>query len=121
MIEQVLLIIGASIFGLLGTLHLLFTFFTNKFDAHDPNVTEAMKNTTPVLTKDTTLWDAWIGFNASHSLGAMLVAAFYIPLAAFHMNLIVDSKEHVLIAPVTQPRARIKTPEDLNCKRHRPS
>ena len=67
MIEQVLLIAGASIFGVLGTLHLIFTFFTNKFDAYDSSVTEAMKNTSPVLTKDTTVWDAWIGFNASHS------------------------------------------------------
>ena len=40
-----------------------------------------MKQTSPVLTKDTTVWDAWVGFNASHSIGAMLVAAFYIPLA----------------------------------------
>jgi hypothetical protein len=92
MIEQALLIVGASIFGLLGAVHLMFTFFTNKFDAHDPSVTEAMKKTSPVLTKDTTLWNAWIGFNASHSLGAILVAAFYIPLAASHMELVADSR-----------------------------
>ena len=34
------------------------------------------------------MWDAWVGFNASHSLGAMLVAAFYIPLALFNMDVI---------------------------------
>ncbi len=88
MIDQLLIITGASIFGILGTIHLLFTFFTNKFDAFDKTVTQAMKNTSPVLTKDTTIWDAWIGFNASHSLGAMLVAAFYIPLAITHIEVI---------------------------------
>jgi hypothetical protein len=91
MVEQVLLIVGATIFGVLGTLHLVYTFFSNKFDAYDPAVTEAMKGTSPVLTKDTTVWDAWIGFNASHSLGAMLVAAFYVPLALTRMDLIRES------------------------------
>ena len=90
--EQVLIIVGASIIGVLGTLHLLYTFFTNKFEAHDAGVTEAMKGTSPMLTKDTTIWKAWIGFNASHSLGAILMAAFYIPLAVTHFEIIRESR-----------------------------
>ena len=89
--EQILIIIGASIFGILGTFHLLYTFFTNKFDAYDPSVNEAMKGTSPILTKETSMWNAWVGFNASHSLGAMLVAGVYIPLAASYMNTIQQS------------------------------
>ena len=89
--EQILLITGASIFGLLGLMHLFYTFFSHKFNAFDPAVTQAMKNTSPVLTKETSMWAAWIGFNASHSLGALLVAAFYIPMAASHMALIQQS------------------------------
>ncbi len=81
----------ASIFGVLGTMHLLYTFFTNKFDAYDSSVTEAMKETSPVLTKETSMWRAWIGFNASHSLGAMLVAGFYIPLTVSYFNVIQGS------------------------------
>jgi len=88
---QILLIMGASIFGILGAIHLIYTFFTNKFEAHDPSVTEAMKRTSPVLTKETTVWKAWIGFNASHSLGAMLVAAVYIPLATSYFHIIQQS------------------------------
>ena len=88
MIEQILLIVGASIFGVLGTIHLAYTFYSNKFNAFDPAVTKAMKDTSPILTKETTMWDAWVGFNASHSLGAMLVAAFYVPLALFNMDVI---------------------------------
>ena len=88
---QVLLIIGASIFGILGTIHLLYTLFTNKFEAYDSSVTEAMKGTSPILTKETSVWDAWVGFNASHSLGAMLVAAVYIPLSTSYFNIIQQS------------------------------
>ena len=89
--EQVLLVVGASIFGVLGTIHLLYTFFTSKFDAYDSSVTEAMKETTPVLTKETSVWNAWIGFNASHSLGAILVAGVYIPLSVSYFNTIEQS------------------------------
>ena len=88
---QILLILGASIFGILGAIHLLYTFFTNKFEAYDSTVTEAMKGTSPILTKETSVWDAWVGFNASHSLGAMLVAAVYIPLATSYFNIIQQS------------------------------
>jgi len=91
MIEQILLIVGASIFGILGTIHLVYTFYSNRFNAFDPAVTKAMKNTSPILTKETTIWNAWVGFNASHSLGAILVAAFYIPLALSYMELIQES------------------------------
>lgn len=89
--SQALLIIGASIFGVLGTVHLIYTFFTHKFDAHDSSVTTAMKNTSPRLTKETSMWNAWVGFNASHSLGAMLVAGFYLPLTLFHFDVIQQS------------------------------
>jgi len=89
--EQVLIIIGASIFGVLGTIHLIYTFFTNKFEAYDSAVTEAMKATSPILTRETTVWNAWIGFNASHSLGAMLFASIYVPLTTSYFNVIQQS------------------------------
>ncbi|MDP3684210.1 MAG: hypothetical protein Q8S01_09780 [Ignavibacteria bacterium] len=89
--EKVLIIIGAAIFGYLGIVHLLFTFFTNKFEARDSSVTNAMKGTSPILTNETSVWNAWIGFNASHSLGAMLVAGFYIPLAIWYFDVIQSS------------------------------
>lgn len=98
--EQLLIIIGASIFGLLGTAHLLFTFFTNKFNAFNSDVTESMKGTSPVLTKETTMWDAWVGFNASHSLGAIIVAAVYIPMAAFNMEVIAQDVYYSILLVV---------------------
>jgi len=98
MIEQILLIIGAAIFGVLGTLHLYYTFFTNKFMTRDRKVAEAMKATSPLLTNRTTMWDTWIGFNGSHSLGAIFIAVFYILLAKRHMEVIRETKSFVLLA-----------------------
>ena len=83
MIEQWLLTIGAAIFGLLGTAHLVFTFLSDEFDTYDPAVGEAMKGTSPRITKDTSMWLAWVGFNASHSIGAMTFAAIYLYLSVF--------------------------------------
>ena len=91
MLSQVLFIIGASIFGLLGFVHLIYTFFTDKFNPYNPDVMAAMKSTTANITKETTVWRAWVGFNASHSLGAILFAAIYIPLAFSHIQFIVNN------------------------------
>jgi len=98
MIEQILLIIGAAIFGVLGVLHLYYTFFTNKFMTRDRKVAEAMKATSPLLTNRTTMWDTWIGFNGSHSLGAIFIAIFYILLATTHMEVIRETKSFILLA-----------------------
>lgn len=100
-IEQILIIIGAGIFGILGTIHLVYTFNTNKFDARDENVTKAMQGTSPVLSRQTTMWKAWIGFNASHSLGAMLFSAFYIPLTISYFSVLSSSLWFTWLAPVT--------------------
>jgi hypothetical protein len=87
-VSQVLFLIGASIFGLLGFVHLIYTFFTEKFNPHNSDVAQAMKSTSPNITKETTIWRAWVGFNASHSLGTILFAAIYIPLAFSHIQFI---------------------------------
>ena len=98
MIEQILLIIGAAIFGVLGALHLYYTFFTNMFMTRDRKVAEAMKATSPLLTDRTTMWATWIGFNGSHSLGAIFIAIFYILLATTHMEVIRETKSFILLA-----------------------
>jgi len=89
--SQTLFIVGASIFGLLGTLHMVYTFFTHRFDARGAATNAAMRVDHPVLTRRTTMWKAWIGFNASHSLGAMLFAALYLLLASRHMPVLHES------------------------------
>jgi hypothetical protein len=91
MFGQILLIIGASIFGFLGVVHLALTFFSNKLEPFDGNVAQAMRQTNPVISRETTMWDAWVGFNASHSLGTIIFAAFYVPLAMFNLPVITHS------------------------------
>ncbi|MDO6428558.1 hypothetical protein Q4489_16215 [Thalassotalea sp. 1_MG-2023] len=86
MLSQILLIIGSVIFGLLGCIHLIYTLYTDKFNAYSSEVTEAMKGTSPVITKQTTMWQAWVGFNASHSLGLITFAFIYLPLACLHIS-----------------------------------
>lgn len=98
MVEQILLIVGAAIFGVLGALHFYYTFFTDMFMTRDRKVAEAMKETSPLLTRRTTMWDTWIGFNGSHSLGAIFIAVFYILLAATHMEVIRETRSFVLLA-----------------------
>ncbi len=91
MVPEIFIILGASIVAVLGSIHLVYTFFTDKFDARDPAASAAMKVASPILTRRTTLWRAWIGFNASHSLGLLLFAAIYLVLAIGHIAVLRDS------------------------------
>lgn len=81
MIEKYLWEFGSLIIFLLGSTHLYFTFFTDKFSSKNKKLIEEMKNSHPILTKKTTIWSAWIGFNASHSSGAMFIGAMNLYLA----------------------------------------
>ena len=76
---------GSLILVILGTLHLLFTFFSDTFSSRNKNVIDEMKSSHPKITKETTMWKAWIGFNASHSSGAMFIGIinFYLALEYF--------------------------------------
>lgn len=74
-------ITGSAIIGVLGTVHLLYTFFSNKFHPRSETLLEEMKSVSPVLTKDISIWNAWVGFNGSHSSGIIFIAVINIFLA----------------------------------------
>jgi len=76
-IAQLLICASAAIALLLGTVHLVYTFASNKFQPRDPALGEQMQKISPVISRQTTVWRAWVGFNASHSLGAMLFGLVY--------------------------------------------
>jgi hypothetical protein len=76
-----LVVIAAGIVGALGTAHLFLTFWGPKLLPRDPAVREAMQQTHLVITRQTTMWKAWIGFNTTHSMGAMLFGVVYATLA----------------------------------------
>jgi hypothetical protein len=50
-----------------------------------------MSQISPVITKETTMWRAWVGFNASHSMGAILFGLIYGFLAIVHSQLLFQS------------------------------
>jgi hypothetical protein len=68
---------SATVLGSLGCVHLLYTYRGNKLDPRDPAVREAMERANPVITRQTTVWRATKGFNASHSLGIITFALVY--------------------------------------------
>jgi len=97
MMPKIFILIASSIFLILGTMHLIYTFFTNKFLARDRETTQKMKETSPILTKETTVWDAWIGFNASHSAGAIFIGLINILLVTQHFEVYQNSFNILLL------------------------
>ena len=91
MLSKVLWLSGSAIFFILGSLHLVYTFFSTKLDPRNKTVIDEMKATFLRLTDETTAWKAWIGFNASHSAGAIFFGAINIILSARHFYIIENS------------------------------
>lgn len=71
-LPSLLLAASAAIVLCLGTAHLWLTFRGTALHPRDESLTARMREVTPRLTRQTTMWRAWVGFNASHSFGAML-------------------------------------------------
>jgi hypothetical protein len=38
----------------------------------DPTLQVSMSQSSPIMTKETTMWRCWVGFHASHSIGLNL-------------------------------------------------
>lgn len=76
-ITPILMISSASIMLMLGVIHLIYTFFGEKLMPRNTELHEMMIRVSPVITRETTMWNAWVGFNASHSLGAILFGLIY--------------------------------------------
>ena len=73
---------GAMPFLFLGIAHALATPLETGdrkgLSPRDPQLADAMKATWPLLTRRTDIWLAWVGFNLSHSLGAVAFGAFVV-------------------------------------------
>jgi len=68
---------SATVILLLGLIHLFYTFRGHKLHPRDAQLEARLREVSPVLTRETTMWKAWVGFNASHSFGAILFGAIY--------------------------------------------
>ena len=82
---------SAAIILLLGLIHLLYTFRGTKLHPRDAALQARLKEVSPVITRETTMWKAWVGFNASHSFGAILFGLVYGYLALAHSAFLFQS------------------------------
>jgi hypothetical protein len=83
-LESSLIAGSAAIIMLLGLVHLLYTFCGPKLLPRDRDLKARMEEVSPVITRETTMWKAWVGFNASHSYGAILFGSVYGYLSLVH-------------------------------------
>jgi hypothetical protein len=90
-IAPLLVAASAAIILLLGLIHLLYTFYGPKLLPRDGELKTRMQEVSPVITRQTTMWKAWIGFNASHSYGLILFGAVYGYLALAHRDFLFQS------------------------------
>jgi hypothetical protein len=91
MLARTLVALSAAIVLTLGIIHLAYTFWGPKLTPRDPALQTTMSEIAPVITRETTMWKAWIGFNASHSLGAILFGLVYGYLALLHPGFLFQS------------------------------
>ncbi len=90
-LEPLLVAVSAAVILVLGLIHLLYTFRGRKLHPRDSALESRMKEVSPVLTRETTIWKAWVGFNASHSYGAILFGLVYGYLALAHSAFLFQS------------------------------
>ena len=88
---------SAVVIFVLGLVHLLYTFRGLKLHPRDAALEARMKEVAPVLTRETTMWKAWIGFNASHAGGAILFGLVYGYLALVQSSFLFRSSFLLLV------------------------
>jgi hypothetical protein len=91
MAARILMVLSASIILMLGTAHLIYTFWGPNLTPRDPTLQISMSQVSPVITKETTMWRCWVGFNASHSMGLILFGLIFNFLALAHGELLFRS------------------------------
>jgi hypothetical protein len=75
MAAKYLFILGTVPFILLGAIHILYSirdaWSPRKLTPYDDSVRVSMQQSTLMLTRQTTMWRAWLGFNISHGIGVL--------------------------------------------------
>ncbi len=91
---QYLLIAGGTIFSILGLLHAIYTIGDIYRPRHlapkDQAVIDQMASAGVRLARGrTNMWDAWLGFNLSHGLGAVMFGLVCVGAGVFARSLAV--------------------------------
>ena len=79
--SNTLLIIGCSVFSILGIGHAALMLFSTKFEPRDPDLLAQLKRGQAGLSNTGNLWKGIQGFHLSHSLGLVVFGVFYTTLA----------------------------------------
>jgi hypothetical protein len=85
------MVLSASIIVMLGVIHLVYTFRGPELTPRDPALQISMSQISPVISKQTTMWRCWVGFNASHGMGLLLFGLVFGFLALAHGQLLFRS------------------------------
>lgn len=88
---RALMMVSAGIILMLGVVHLAYTFYGPKLMPRDTALKARMQAVSPVITRQTDMWRAWVGFNASHSMGAIMFGLLFMYLAAYQPALLFQS------------------------------
>jgi hypothetical protein len=93
--RQVLFLVGATAFGLLGAAHGVLTLrdvrAPRSFTPTDDDLRRAMTEAPLRLAPQTTIWNAWLGFNLSHSLGLLVFGTVCGALALRDFGIVAES------------------------------
>ena len=99
-----LYLIGTVPLIVLGALHGLYTvmdeFVPRKLAPKDTSLVTTLRMAPLGITNDTNMWRAWIGFNLSHSIGAVGFGLLYAYLAVAHADFLVTAPPLLWAAPI---------------------
>ncbi len=101
--SRYLLIAGGTVFSILGLLHAIYTLGDVYRPRHlapvDQAVVHQMASTGVRLARGrTNMWDAWLGFNLSHGLGAVIFGLVCVGAGFFARELALPKV--ILLVPV---------------------
>ncbi len=102
--EATLLILGCSVFVILGTGHAALLVWSTKFEPRDAGLLEQLKRSRTGLSKTGNVWKGIQGFHLSHSLGLVFFGWFYITLALENLDALKTSTSltiGLLLVPTT--------------------
>lgn len=79
--DTTLLVLGCSVFVILGLGHAALILFTAKFEPKDSALLAQLKVSKTGMSKTGNMWKGIQGFHLSHSLGLVIYGGFYTSLA----------------------------------------
>ena len=89
----------ALIVAVIGAMHLVYTLFGTELHPREETALKTLRSATLRVSPGASMWRAWIGFNASHSLGLILFGAIYGYLALFLATIVLIAKRFWFSVP----------------------